>query len=309
MPAIIDLLPTARIAAIKAHVAKPEFVKKVKTAIADLRAFVKHPGVNQDVTPTIWVSYGKDSMAMWLLCEEAGIKYIPCVIDNNLEFPQHYSVFEEFDNWLGIPPIKTFTTERDGIDYLAEALDIARSDRKSKKPTTKPPIDFFNPQEAYDIFYSFVAGRFHWEHIGKNKNTLHLWSTRGSEGMGRQWELSRCGKLFQPSFSLKPGQTPIWRGLPVGDWQDLDIWAWLMVYNPPVSPVYGMNELPQRGVGRNAAPRTLWYCDSHVFNPTFVRWLKKYAPAQLSEVIQYFPEVKEKLLSPKKGEASGVSVR
>lgn len=304
MPAIADLLPPSRLATIRAHQKQDSYKNKVKQAIVDLRSFRTHPGVNQDVAMTAWGSYGKDSMAMWLLCELAEVDYVAAFIDNDLEIPQHYSVVEEFDTWLGRGPATTYVTEQPGIDYLEIMLWYCREERKKKEPKPgakpKPPITFFEPQEAYDMFYNAVIGDFHWEHIGSDRNTLQLWSTRASEGMGRQWEYSKNGKLFQPNFSLKKSQIPIWRGLPIGNWSDLDVWAFLLGMGCPVSPVYGMNEIPQRGQGRNFWARTLWYCDPHVFSPHFVLWLKKYAPAQLQEVIERFPEVKARLVKQPK---------
>jgi 3'-phosphoadenosine 5'-phosphosulfate sulfotransferase (PAPS reductase)/FAD synthetase len=317
MPAIADLLPNSRLAAIRSHMSKPEFKVKVKTAIADIREFITHEGVNQEVPLTAWGSYGKDSMAMWLLCELAEIDYYPAFINNALELPQHYTVVEEFDAWLGRGEATTYNTEYRGIDYLELSLWHCRRKREEKQQqweekrsqskegqtmkaiSNKPPLTFFDPQEAYDLFYSFVIGEFHWDHIGDDRNTLHMWGTRASEGMGRQWELSKNGKLFQPGFSLKKSEIPIWRGLPIGDWSDMDVWAFLMNMEAPVSPIYGMNEISQRGQGRNYWARTLWYCDPHIFSPHFAKWLKKYAPAQLSEVIERFPEVKERLSKKK----------
>ena len=45
----------------------------------------------------------------------------------------------------------------------------------------------------------------------------------------------------------------------------------------------------------NYSYRILWWCDPNVFSIHFVKWLKRYAPKQLSEVVFRFPEVKEKL--------------
>lgn len=299
MPAITDLLPAARLAAIQKHMDTPEFVAKFNTAIDDIQTFDKHEKVNQDVPTTIWVSYGKDSMALWLLCELAEIEYTPCFIYNFLELPQHYLIIDEFHEWLGTPLAKTFVTEHRGIDYLKLSLQLARQQRLEKGTTNKPPITFFDPQEAYSLFYDLVISQFHWDHIDKKPDTLHMWSTRACEGMGRQWEFSKNGKFFQPGFSKKNGQTPLWRGLPIGNWQDLDVWAFLLMLGAPVSPIYGMHELSQRGAGRNYYPRTLWYCDPHIFGVQFCKWLKKYAPGCLAEVMQYFPEVKAKLVKAK----------
>lgn len=304
MPAIADSVTANRLAAIKTHANSEKFKKRVRLTIAEIKSFANHPGINKNVPPNIWVSYGKDSTALWLLCVLANIEFVPCFIDHRMEIPQHYSFVEEWNDWVQDDSV-VYTTEYDGIDYLWHSLESHRRERRQQEKetgelSTKPPITFFEPQEAYASFYWLTTCRFMWQQIGTEENTLNFWSTRGSEGMGRQWELSKNGKMFQPAWSLKKGETPVWRSLPVGDWQDLDIWALLLSFDAPVSPVYGMNEISQRGKGRNSYPRTVWYCDSHVFNVQFCKWLKHYAPACLSQVMTYFPEVGQKLGFKKK---------
>ena len=136
---------------------------------------------------------------------------------------------------------------------------------------------------SYESIYQF-----HHLYGDGNPNVMYMWGARGAEGMDRQFEIARAGML-QFHDQDKKDLLPWVRALPLGDWLDMDVWALLVENESPVSPIYSMHQIPQKK--GKPFPRTLWYCTPETLCSTYYKWMARYAPVQLKELCDLFPEI------------------
>lgn len=284
---ISKALPTRKYTDALTHSQKPEFINKRNAAIARLKQWHREGIINSKEPPTLLFGYGKDSTAVFLLCRMAGIPFECFSIDNGGDLPQHYQYWAEFDAWAGDFPVAIGKTKERCVDTLKRLLVWGRKNGMTQK--NGELINYFDLGEIYRLFSYETSERLFLDFSEKKKNTVQLWGGRASEQMSRAFELKREG--FLSKTKTDKGYNYIARV--IGDWRDIDVWALLVSVNAPVSPVYAMNAVPQHG-GKQAYPRTQWYCFPEIFNAPYYKWLSYYAPALLAEMLDYFPEIRQR---------------
>lgn len=282
-------LPVQKYAQAAAHSRSSEFRAKRDEAIANIRNWSKHPDVNKQFPPAVWFGYGKDAMAVSILLEAANIDFTALVILNGGDLPQHELVFPEFDRFLDFRKI-VFETELRYIEYLYDAKDWGLLNGMTTK--SGQPINYWDLGEMADMVYWDVDLRFWGEYEQFQPDVLYFSGRRAAESMERYYEVKNKG----PMHRVGDKALEVWIAYPLYNWRDIDVWALLVSLNCPVSPVYSMHDIPQKG-GKQAFPRTYWYPEPVLMNGQYFKWLARYAPAQLRELTECFPEIEVKLRS------------
>lgn len=287
---IIKALPIKKYAAAAAHARTREFKNKAKSAIANIREWVNAPGTNRTFPPAVYFGYGKDSMAMAILLKTAGVKFTALTVLNGADLPAHELVFPDFDRFIGEMEHIIYRPEKRYIEYLAQYIYWGQDNSVTK--ANGELIDFWDGGSMMPIVYWYTADRY-WGEYGDFANDIVIFSgKRGAEAMDRFYMLQRKGAFHR--VEEKGGDYTYWAAYPLHDWRDIDIWALLVTHNCPVSEVYSYNEIPQKG-GKQSFPRTYWYCEPVLMNAQYYRWMAHYAPAQLKEMIDFFPEIKTRV--------------
>ena len=292
---IAKALPVKKYAQALQHSRTQEWRDKRDQAIADINVWLKTPDINRDLAPALWDSYGKDGTTVKWLLRAAGIDFQPLSIDCGGELPPHWLCVPEIDKYFSdVRPTIWYRTEKRFIEIVQDVLYWGRLNDVRKK--TGELIDFFDLGALHDEVDYQCNGRFLLEYAGgiEAQNVVYFCGYRAAEQMDRYYEIQRMG-LWQRHKMADP-DVYSYRGLPIGRWRDIDVWALLASENVPVSPLYSMHEVPQHG-GKHAFPRTQYYCHAWGFNSNYVRWLQRYFPAQLKEIMDTFPEVREKFVT------------
>lgn len=287
-------LPADRYAKAIRRSKEASFAALVDETISDIQGWMTDSRINRKVKPAVWFSGGKDSTVLLCLLQMAGVDFVPQSIDNGGDLPQHYAFIPELVDALGVGKNWVYyKTEKRMIEYRKQIKDWGNANGVLKKDGS--PIDFFDLGAMEDSYAWFVQDRFGWQHSSAD-NVVYFFGVRGGEGMERAFEVKNQGK-FQYRKDPKMIPAAYFRSLPIGNWKDLDVWAFLARESLPVSPVYSMHQLPQKD-GRGAFPRTLHYCDSKILSATYYKWLSHYAPGLLSEMLQTFPEISARFAKP-----------
>lgn len=287
---VSQALPQKKYVAALAHSSTPEFRKKRDTAIARIREWAASPQINRRYPPAIWFSYGKDSMTTLILCSMADVDVTALYIENGGDLPQHQIVFDEFDRFLDYRKI-VYETEYRYIDYLAIAKDWGRMN--GVKTKDGKDIDFWDLGSMMDVVYWEVSDQFVGEYSNFEDDALYFSGKRGAEAMDRFYKFKSHGPFFREGDN----NYHTFSGNPIYDWRDIDVWAFLISVNCPVSPIYSYHAIPQKG-GKQQFPRTYWYPEPVLMNGIYYRWLAHYAPAQLKEMLEFFPEIGSRLQNP-----------
>jgi 3'-phosphoadenosine 5'-phosphosulfate sulfotransferase (PAPS reductase)/FAD synthetase len=271
-----------------------EFQALKNKTIERVRTWYDDPKINQDVIPGLWFGYGKDSMATAIILELAEVDYCNLIIDCGAELPRHYDVLPEWEDY-----INSFGNGFYYEEYLTDdpfPLIIKKylgwGNSYGLKTKDGQPLNFWDWGEMRDSISYEAIYQFQHNYGDGNPNVMCMWGNRGAEGMERQFEISREG-LIQFRDQDKKDYLPYVRGLPIGDWLDIDVWALLVEEDAPISPIYSMHQIPQKK--GKPFPRTLWYCSPEILCGTYYKWLARYAPVQLKELCDLFPEVSARL--------------
>jgi hypothetical protein len=298
-------LPTKKYVTAAAHAQTPEFKQKRDRAIANIRKWASHPSVNKRVVPAVNFGYGKDGMATVILLKMAGIPFTSLTVVNGGDLPCHALVYPEFDRFIGNMKQVKYETEKRYVDYMVECLRWGQKNGMTKADGDL--IDYWDMGSMTDVFSWYIADRF-WGVYGAPQNDILLFSgKRGAEAMDRFYLFKRQGPFHQVEHKSKEEDSTYsyWAGYPLHDWKDVDVWALLVSHNCPISEIYSYHQIPQKG-GKQAFPRTYWYAEPLLMNAQFYRWLAHYAPAQLKELIDFFPEIDERIKRSKTQEAVAV---
>jgi len=288
---IIDALPPKKYAEAAAHAKSPEFQALKQKTIQRVQGWYKDP--ISDRIPALWFGFGKDSMATALILQLAELEYRNLVIDCGAELPQHYTVWDEWQNYAeqrSSAEFELYETDEPMPQIIKKYL--VWGDAYGLKTEKGTPLNFWDWGDmgtsiAYETIYQF-------HHLyGEGKaNVMYMWGARGAEGMDRHFEIAQKGLLQFRDKGCKD-LLPYVRALPIGDWLDIDVWALLVEQNAPISPIYSMHQIPQ-SKGK-PFPRTLWYCTPETLSSQFYKWLAYYAPVQLKELCDLFPEIEARL--------------
>jgi hypothetical protein len=283
---IVEALPLTRYASAAAHARTDKFLALKAKTIARVQEWYASLRVNQNVAPGLWFGYGKDSMATALILELADLDYCNLIIKNGAELPQHYLVEPEWAEYIGESfYYEEYETDDDFPLIVKKYLDWGNA--YGLKTEAGKPLNFWDwgdmgTSVSYETIYQF-----HHLYGEGEPNTMYMWGARGAEGMDRQFEIARAG-MFQ--FHDQGNENlPYIRALPLGDWLDIDVWALLVSEDSPISPIYSMHQIPQKK--GKPFPRTLWYCTPETLCSQYYKWMAFYAPVQLKELCELFPEI------------------
>ena len=284
---IIEALPPTRYAQAAAHARTDQFQNLKAKTIARIQQWYADPRVNQNVVPGLWFGYGKDSMAGALILKLAGLDFCHLTINNGGDLPQHWIVQSEWETYFGEDfYYEEYKTDRPFSQIIRAYLDWGNAYKLHTKEGK--PLNFWDwggvaASICYEAIYQF-------DHLyGEGEqNVMYIWANRAGEGMERAFEIQREG-LFQ-FHDQDNGNLPYIRALPLGDWKDIDVWAFLVSEDSPISPIYSMHQIPQKQ-GNKAFPRTLWYCTPEILCSQYYKWLARYAPVQIQELCKIFPEI------------------
>lgn len=295
-------LPLKKLVAAKARSETPEWKRLRDQAIHDIRTWVRNPAINRKVKPCAWFGYGKDGSALMILLKMAGVPFVSRTIDNGGDIIQHYDIYDEFDAWYGDCQRLFHQTVGTYAEILKELIDWGQLNQVRKKSNPNEVIDYWDMGSLEEILLWRVSGQF-WDDYSLENDILVFQGHRGAEAMDRFYKFQKNG-IFYRETSVEPkGDDPgmsYWCANPMGKWRDIDVWALLVSENAPVSPVYSMHDIPQKG-GKQAFPRTYWYPEPQMMNTQYYLWLARYAPSQLKELTDWFPEIPARL---KKGQGA-----
>ena len=290
-------LPQLKYTTALKHSQSEKFQAKKEKTIKRVQDFYNDSRVNQNIIPALWFSFGKDSMATAIILRLANLPYVRLTIDNGGDLPIHWSVAPEWDKYVvdnfkfnDPDEYELYTTDRDLPIIVRSYLDWGNA--YGYRTKSGDLLNFWDwgltaESIAYEAIYQF-----HFQYESDERNVLWLWGNKQGEGQDRAFEIARKG-LLQHIDKDKAENLPYFRGLPIGDWQDIDVWALLISEYCPVSPIYSFHQIPQKGYSRRF-PRTLCYCYPDILCTHFYKWLAKYAPIQLRELKELFPEIDER---------------
>ncbi|MGL4497504.1 MAG: hypothetical protein ACRC78_03125 [Planktothrix sp.] len=275
-------LPQKKLLDYSIHFKSDEFKFKRDKAIAEIQA------LPEDSLPVVWFGYGKDGSALVTLFNLAGRKYKQVTVNCHDDLPQHYAFWSEMDEWLGNKKQVVYSTELRHIDYLKKYLAWGKKNHLTKKRKKGEIIDFFDQGDVeaivdYEIYTKYLD-------IEAQPGSILCWGNKNGEQMSSFYEWTRNG---EKSLYMEKG-TKHWRFVPISTWRDRDVWALLIEQGAPCSPIYSMHQLPQHG-GKLSFPRTGAYCSCYWMNDIYFKWLARYAPVQLREMCDFFPEILLKL--------------
>jgi len=287
---LIDALPTTKYINALRHSTSDLFQKNKKNAINRVRQMYADPITSKKVSPGIWFGGGKDSLALSIVVALSGIEATHLSLDNGGDVYGHGQIFTEWrkfykDKWGSLPKHKVYKTEKRYPYIIKDFLEWG-------KVYGYEDLNFWNWGQLSEAIIYEAIEKFDGEYM-TDKNVLFLWGNRAGEGQERAFEISKKG-IFQKISQDNALEMPYLRGLPIGDWKDIDVWALLIEQNCPISPIYSYNSIHQKK-GNRAYPRTLWYCSPDVLCSQFYRWLAMYSPVQLTELCTLFPEIPERL--------------
>ncbi|RAM47944.1 MAG: hypothetical protein C6Y22_30635 [Hapalosiphonaceae cyanobacterium JJU2] len=290
---IVDALPPTRYASAAAHARTDQFKNLKAKTIKRVQQWYADPRVNQNVAPGLWFGYGKDSMATALILELAELNYTHLIIKNGADLPHHWLVETEWQEYLGEFYFEDYTTDRPFPNIIRAYLDWGNTYGVRTKEGKL--LNFWNWGAVAESITYEALYQFHHLYGEGEENVMYLWGNRAGEGMERAYEIAREG-LFQFHDQNEKDVLPYIRALPLGDWKDIDVWALLVSENSPISPIYSMHQIPQKQ-GNKAFPRTLWYCTPEILCSQYYKWLAYYAPVQLKELCELFPEIQARFTS------------
>ena len=294
---IKDALPIEKYAKAAAHARSDEFVDLKKKAIARVQSWYADKQINQEIKPALWFSYGKDSMAAAIILRLAKLPATFLTINNGGDLPIHWTVVSEWDKFFGKNDQEMYVTKQPLVQTVRSYLDWGNSYGFRTKDGKL--LNFWEWGHMQESISYEVSHQFQFLYGNQADNILFLWANRQGEGQERAFEIARRG-LFQKRDNEKNSGICFFRGLPIGEWKDIDVWALLIEQDAPVSPIYSFNQIPQCS-GKNTFPRTLAYCSPDLLSSQLYKWLARYAPAQWKELNHVFPEIparyKQSLLS------------
>ena len=294
---IIDALPRKKYLDALKHSKTPGWSRKKKAAIAYCQEWAASPEINKSQLPELLFGYGKDSSALFLLLKMAGVKFRPITVLNGGDMPQHELVFPEFDKFIDMSqyPHVIHRTEYRYVEHLAALVQWGRDNGMTHKGK---PISYWNMGPLLDELYWVTADSFMGEASGFEDDVLMFSGKRTSEAMDRFYEVDRNGPFFRDGDEKGRYAFTWFNGYPIHDWKDIDVWALLVSEDVPISPVYSFHEIPQK-LGKQRFPRTYWYPEPPLMNGTYYKWLARYCPAQVRELDELFPEIRERLTQGK----------
>lgn len=289
---IEEALPQKKYIAAALRAKTPEFQALKQRTIERVQGWYEDPRIDKITMPGLWFGYGKDSMATAIILELADLDYCILHLDNGSDLPQHQAVIPDWEEFIGYElPFEKYVTNEPIHLIIKKYLDWGNF--YGLKTKEGHALSFWNWGEmrgAINYESSYQFDHLYGEGIS---NIMYLWGNRGSEGMERQFEIRQMGML-QFRDQEKKDHLPWVRALPLGDWLDRDVWALLVEQDAPISPIYSFHEIPQKKGGKSF-PRTLGACDPSHLCSQFYRWMARYAPVQLKELCDVFPEIPDRL--------------
>jgi|GEM_PF-3402496 len=291
---IIEALPKTKYSAALKHSTTPEFQALKKKSIARVQTMHNDPRVNQDEPVVLMFGGGKDSLACSILCADANLPVEHISVNTGGDVYRHEEIFPEWREFY----IKKYNQEPDHFVYQT---------RKKYPYIIKDYFDWAHKYGYTNVnFWDWgimeasigweITGKFAQEEMGNRDCPMVVWGSRRGEGQERAFQQARLGLFQEIKYVDSKEENAIIRALPIGEWKDIDVWAYLIESDAPISPIYSFNEIPQK-IGNRAFPRTLWYCASNIFSAQLYRWLAKYSPSQLEELCSLFPEIQQRILT------------
>lgn len=287
-------LPMERYAAAAAHSRTAEFKQKKQIAIERIKTWDLMPR-NKRYPSVFCLSHGKDSTAMVLLARLAGIDFITETTANGGDFAIQYSYMEEFNKWLGV------RTHINRPEKPALEARLFYKEWGNKNGVTKPdgsPLDYFGLGKLEEVYAWDMIEQYEFDATNWEDDCIYFVASRSAEGMERMFEVKSYGIYQKNDFGEDSRPRSAIRALPIADWRDIDVWAFLVEQDAPVSPIYSFNQIPQRK-GRSSFPRTLGYMDHRFLSSEYYRWMARYTPVELSNLVAAFPEVAERFTKRK----------
>ena len=284
-----QVLPPALYAQVWARSQSASWRQRRDRAIALLREWFSSADINPNIPPALWFGYGKDAMAVAVLLNLAGLKTITLSLDNGGDIAGHWEVVKSFDRAVQHEPI-WYYTDRPYVEVLADLLQQAKDDGYVLDDD-ETPLNFFNLGELEEEVAWEVRNKFFMPYTQEQSDVLYLWGNRNDEESARAEETLKHGKLYRIHW----GEQTFWRGNPIANWDEIDVWALLLSEDIPVSSIYAMHDLPQiEEDSPSPMPRTLWYPSSDTYTQAFDRWLAHYSPQQHHDLIEHFPEIRDR---------------
>lgn len=294
---IKQALPTEKYIKAEAHSQTEDFKRLKEKTIKRVQDFYNDPRINKNIVPALWFGFGKDSMALAIILRLAELDYVRLTIDNGYDLPIHWSVIPEWDNYISEnfksndpDQYEFYQTDRPHPQIVRAYLDWGNA--HGIRTNDGKLLNFWDWGEMRDSINHEAIFQFHFLYEEEEKNVLWMWANRQGEGQERAFEIAKKG-LLQHVDKDDSEMLPYFRGLPIGDWKDIDVWALLISEYCPISPIYSFHQIPQKA-GNKKFPRTIGYSFPELLCSTFYKWLAKYAPIQLKELNKLFPEIQLK---------------
>lgn len=294
---IKQALPLDRYIKAEAHSKTEDFKRLKQKTIKRVQEFYKDPRVNQNIIPALWFGFGKDSMALAIILRLAELDYVRLTIDNGCDLPIHWSVMSEWDQYItdnfkfnSPDEYELYTTDRPHPQIVRAYLDWGNA--YGYRTIDGKKLNFWDWGDMTASINYEAMFQFHFLYEEDEENVLWMWANRMGEGQERAFEISKKGMLTHCHKEDK-NLLPFFRGQPIGDWKDIDVWALLISEYCPISPIYSFHQIPQKK-GNKSFPRTLGYSSPAILCSTYYKWLARYAPLQLKELNNLFPEVQLK---------------
>jgi hypothetical protein len=294
----IDALPKIKYIAALKHSSSEIFIRRKNNSLERVKQMYADERVNQEEIPGLWFGGGKDSMAVSILLAKAGIEVNHLSVNNGGDIKGHELIFPEWRDWYE----KKFRVKPNHIVYKSEKRFplLVRYYLDWGKSYGFRNLSFWNWGQVGETICYEISDKFQEMYVTDKDNPMMIWGSRGGEGQERAFAIAKRG-LLQP-INHEEGRelfAPYVRSLPIGDWKDIDVWAYLIENDAPVSVIYSYHEIAQKN-GNRRFPRTLWYPSGDIFCSVFYKWMAKYSPAQLKELCELCPEIRVRLENKEK---------